>query len=791
MVIALRPRADGGAMARTRRLRGPAPSYCFAGCGALAVLAIVLNAPTLVGEYVLLALGLATLAAIAIGVRLIRPSVTWPFWSIEAALSLFVGGMAIRPQLHNLGYLTASRALAPDLVILPGYVLLGTGLLGFAWLRSRGSGHGLDAVLDGTMAMLALAALLWTFVIDPELSLHRTTLPVRVVIVAYPALSCFLVAVVLRMAYGPGERHIPAFRFLVPSLVFLLAGDMLYMLAEIGIVHPSGRINVPYGLAFAFAGAAVLHPSMRAATEPAKGPDPTSYKTRIPLVAAGLAVPAAVIAGRRNLPSGDSAVLSIIVLALTAAAILRIVQALRSAARSEDRLTHQATHDSLTGLPNRRLMQRQLERALLRGNDVALLFLDLDRFKLVNDTLGHSHGDQLLMLLAGRLCEHVRPDDVVTRIGGDEFVVIIERSGGPEEAREVADRLRQSIREPFVIDGSEFFLSASVGLAYSARGETSRDAEMLLREADTAMYQAKDAGRDAVAVFNGWMQTRMAERLELENHLRHAVDRREFHLLYQPIVTLPGGAVEGVEALVRWNHPTYGVLAPARFVPLAEESGLIGEIGRWVLDEATRQLGMWANRASQSELYVAVNLSAAQLYDDGLVDQVERAIRRSGIRPGALCLELTESVMMDDPARMMSTLAALRKLGVQLAIDDFGTEYSSLAYLKRFPVQRLKIDRSFVENIEDVDNPEATIVSAMVALAHALGLATVAEGVETAAQAKRLVELGCDGAQGYLYGRPVKASQLAELASFLQSPHEPAWWSSSWEPAALQQAADG
>jgi diguanylate cyclase (GGDEF)-like protein len=400
---------------------------------------------------------------------------------------------------------------------------------------------------------------------------------------------------------------------------------------------------------------------------------------------------------------------------------------------------------------------------------VALLYLDLDRFKLVNDTLGHSHGDELLIEVARRLRAHVRPTDVVTRIGGDEFMIILDRVVSISHALDLANRLRSCLnRDPFVASGMTFYVSASIGLAFASGDDPCATAEILVRDADTAMYQAKDAGRDAVAVFDESMRTRVAERVELEHDLHDAVALNQLHVVYQPIVRLPLGTIVGMEALVRWAHPVHGVISPAKFIPLAEENGMISEIGNWVLEEAVSQFAAWLRQwPDMADLCLSVNLSGAQLHDDQIVRRVADALTIHGLEGSSLCLELTESVIMKDPAAAVTILAAIRQLGVKIAIDDFGSEYSSLAYLKRFPATALKIDQSFVSGIATRQNPDATLVATIVAMARALGITTVAEGVETPAQAARLIELGCDAAQGYLYSRPVGAGRLPEVVASL------------------------
>jgi diguanylate cyclase (GGDEF)-like protein len=411
-----------------------------------------------------------------------------------------------------------------------------------------------------------------------------------------------------------------------------------------------------------------------------------------------------------------------------------------------------------------------LERGPVDDTHVALLFLDLDRFKLVNDTLGHRHGDELLVQVAQRLRANVRPTDLVTRIGGDEFIILLDHVVSTSEAMHLAQRVRACLKAPFVVNGMKFYVSASIGLAFASGDDRHATAEALVRDADTAMYQAKDGGRDAVAMFDESMRIRVSERVELEHELRHAVSRGQLHLAYQPIIRLPRGPCVGMEALVRWSHPTQGVLSPLKFIPLAEETGLIGAIGDWVLQEALSQFADWSRKSPEmADLFVSVNLSSAQLNDESMVERVADLLALHGVPGRNLCLELTESVAMQDPVSAAGTLAELRQLGVRVAIDDFGADYSSLAYLKRFPATILKIDKSFIDGLATADSSDASLVAAVVAMSKALGITTIAEGVETSGQAARLMELDCDAVQGYLFSRPVGPDTLPEVVSSLRT----------------------
>ena len=424
---------------------------------------------------------------------------------------------------------------------------------------------------------------------------------------------------------------------------------------------------------------------------------------------------------------------------------------------AEDELTWQANHDSLTGLPNRELFLERLSGSLDAEGQVAVLLVDLDDFKVVNDSLGHGAGDRLLSGVAERLCRVLRPSDVIARFGGDEFTVLLPGITSEAYALGVARRLAEALREPLVLDGERRYVTASVGMSFSAPSE--QDPHALLRDADAAMYRAKEMGKSRCEVFDDSMRERAMERLELESGLRHAMDDGELHLVYQPLVTLDDGRISGVEALLRWDHPIFGVVAPLRFISLAERNGLIIPIGGWVLREACRQLAAWGDDA----LNVSVNVSARQLGSTDLVDVVRAALEDAGIEPGRLCLEITETAMMADPGAIGETLSALKALGVRLAVDDFGVGHASLRQLRALlPVDTLKIDKSFVDGITD-DADDAAIVEGVVRLAHSLGLQAVAEGVETAEQVAMLRGFCCQTGQGYHFARPAGPEAIARM----------------------------
>jgi diguanylate cyclase (GGDEF)-like protein/PAS domain S-box-containing protein len=425
-------------------------------------------------------------------------------------------------------------------------------------------------------------------------------------------------------------------------------------------------------------------------------------------------------------------------------------------------LSHQALHDDLTGLPNRALfvdrIGQALARAERRGGAPAVLFVDLDGFKLVNDSLGHAAGDELLVEVAGRLAESVRPEDTVARLGGDEFSILCEALADRDAAVLVAERVARSLTAPIPLDGRDVFVDASIGIMPGDAPDATP--ESLLRDADTAMYRAKELGRGGHQVFDEGMRPQSLERLTTEGELRRALEAGQLRVFYQPVFDVRKGDVVGVEALARWIHPRRGLIEPRDFIPLAEETRLILPIGAFVLETACRQARRWnAQRADRPPLLMLVNLSARQAAQHDLPQLVERTLAETGADATALCLEITESVLMSDARTSAKSLLSLKDLGVRLAIDDFGTGYSSLGYLRRFPVDYLKVDASFVNGLGR-ESSDSALVAAITSMAHALGVVVIAEGVERSDQLAELRELGCELAQGYHLRRPQPAEAL-------------------------------
>jgi diguanylate cyclase (GGDEF)-like protein len=434
--------------------------------------------------------------------------------------------------------------------------------------------------------------------------------------------------------------------------------------------------------------------------------------------------------------------------------------------KADERIEYLASHDSLTRLPNREmfnaLLRHSIETAQRHQRRFAVLFIDLDRFKVINDSLGHQAGDALLVELADRLKRSLRASDVVARLGGDEFVVILGEAEQASDVERIARNLLSVLSQPLQVSGHEWETTASIGIAmYPADG---LDVQTLTKNADMAMYLAKEDGKNGFRFFTKGTTNLSVESLQLEAALRRALERSQLSLHYQPKIGMVGEGVTGVEALLRWSHPEFGAVSPAQFIPLAEETGLIVSIGRWVLHEACAQAMRWQG-CGLHPLSIAVNLSPRQFADEHLLDDIDGALERSGLSPQLLQLEVTESMVMRNVSRAVKVMDAIRSRGVRLAIDDFGTGYSSMSLLKQLPIDTIKVDRSFVRDLP-ADSEDCAIVQAIISMAKALDLMIVAEGVETAAQQAFLRVLGCDEMQGFLFSRPVMAE---ELAAFVQS----------------------
>jgi diguanylate cyclase (GGDEF)-like protein len=436
--------------------------------------------------------------------------------------------------------------------------------------------------------------------------------------------------------------------------------------------------------------------------------------------------------------------------------------------RLEEQLTHQAFHDALTGLANRVRLRERVQHALARAGrtaeQIAVLFIDLDGFKNINDSLGHGAGDRLLTMVAERLVNATRGCDTVARLGGDEFAVLLESVNGDDDAVQVAERIAEAMQHPFILDSVEVFVGASMGIARANDAHSVKAAaDELLRNADVAMYRAKSAGKGRWAIFQPHMHELARERLAIEADLRQAMERGEMRIVYQPIVTLSDERLAGLEALVRWQHPDRGEIPPNVFIPIAEETGLIVPLGRWVLREACMRAARW-QKLLNAPLSLTINLSGRQFQEDGMLEEVEAVLADSGLPGGSLVLEITESAIVQNTDTMLQRMHELKRLGIRLAIDDFGTGYSSLSYLQRFPIDILKIDRTFVEEL-GVPGHDGALVRTIIALGDMMSLDTVAEGVELPRQRDHLRALGCEYGQGYLFAHPLETAEVDARAA--------------------------
>ncbi len=451
-----------------------------------------------------------------------------------------------------------------------------------------------------------------------------------------------------------------------------------------------------------------------------------------------------------------------------AIAFLLVARMRRVVRHTEAHLDYLAHSDPVTGLPNRHAFNARLAFALSKvdqfGGMVGLLFLDLDDFKVVNDTLGHQNGDRMLKQVAQRLTGVLRTTDTICRIGGDEFAVILESATSSRESESVAAKLIAALAAPFPLDKHEMYVSASIGLAIYPLD--SADLQALIRNADTAMYHAKSRGKNAFDRFHPDMEQRAQKRVQLENSMRKALERNELRVFFQPQISIATRRIVAVEALLRWEHPELGLIQPLEFIPVAEESGLIVPLGKWVLEAACEQAARWAAEGMR-ELSIAVNLSVRQMREEGLVDDILAILNRTGVAPGQLELEITETVLMEDVEENVRLLTRLKAEGICISIDDFGTGYSSMAYLKRFPIDQIKIDRTFITDLP-ADAEDRAITTAIIAMAHSLGVEVVAEGVETAAQLAFLDEHGCDRVQGYFLGAPLPGPHVTVLLNAQQ-----------------------
>ena len=648
---------------------------------------------------------------------------------------------------------------AADLFYLLGYPLLALGL--FQMARARAGRSLREGFLDGSIFAVAAAVAVWQMLVVPAASGTHSLLT-AVVWSAYPLGDVLLLAALGWLVLAPGKRGLPTLLF-VGALVGTFVLDVLYSYLPVVSSFDVARLDFLYPVTYLMIAAAALHPECDELTTP--GP-PTARMHPARLLLLGLSLGAASVV--LILTGTDSTttrwVLIALSMVLSAAVVLRFALAVRARESAQEALAHRATHDGLTGTVNRVLLIDRIGHALARarrGEELAVLYLDLDRFKSINDTLGHQVGDQLLVEVARRINAALRPSDTLGRFGGDEFVVLCEDIG-PEAALKVADRIVAAVASPLHVGSAVLHVTISIGIVVSHGEPTAVDA--LIRSADAAMYAAKRLGGNRSELYDAALRANFRRRREIEDALREATLRGEMALHYQPVVRPIDGSVAGFEALLRWERADGSLIAPADFIPIAEETGLIVPIGDWVIEHACDQLGAW-QREGIDNLWISINVSVLQLQHGALLQTFERAFARTGADPSRIVMELTESALVNEDDAGSAQLARLRELGVRVAIDDFGTGYSGLAYLRKLPVDLIKIDQSFVAEIV-TDATASAVLFAIVQLAHVLGYEIIAEGAETGSEVDVLRTLDCDYIQGFYYAQPAPPSTADVIARY-------------------------
>lgn len=661
-----------------------------------------------------------------------------------------------------------------DVTYLAGYAAALVGMASLAW--PRGSGKDFDSLVDTTIASLGVGLVAWVFLIVPSAEQTVGLDAVGfVVTLCYPLLDVALGVVLMGILMGP--QRSAAIHMLLLALAAFLISDLLYVrLMADGRYVSGGVTELGWLIGFVLFGTGGLHPAARTVGE-YHGP---AERRSIPfsraagLLCALLIAPAMLLwawaAGRvEDLPL--IAFAGIALTMLWAARLWLTVRQLRNALDErrelEWQLREQAERDSLLDLLNRASFIARLRMTLTANQAAAVLYVDLDNFKVINDTLGHPGGDEALVEVARRIESLLRPPDIAARLGGDEFGVLLP-AADVKSAEAVAVRLLQRVERPIHVDGREFFIHASVGISCGGPEKATED---LIREADVAMYLAKGKGKSRHVVFEAEMHADVMRRIQLRSDLEQALMLHQFTVLYQPVVTMPGGVVRDCEALIRWQHPVRGLLLPEDFIDLAEETGIIVNLGRWMLDEACHEAVRWQEQLGKAAPGVAINISALQVQRPGFADEIAAALDRSGLDPRRLAIEITESILIE-VENATSVVAELAKAGVRVAIDDFGTGYSALSYLATYPVDILKIDRSFVSSV-DAGPREARLASAIIALGKDLELQVIAEGVETESQLAMLAKHGCTSFQGYLFARPMVGRDLLPLLEAAARRHEP------------------
>jgi diguanylate cyclase (GGDEF)-like protein len=715
------------------------------------------------GQAALLTLGQGAAAvAVVIRIRVRRPERPIGWWLIAAGLGAATVGVALRDGVPALGGSLSSPSAA-DAAYLCGYSSLVAGLSLVVGGTRRGTR---GAALDAAIITVVVAMVAWVIFGDRVDAEHASPAAFAMAL-AYPAFDLFMLGLVARLLLGSGRRS-PAFWLIVGATGATLLDDVLRSVTQTAhVVLPADLVEIAAWLAIACWIAAALQPSTLADKDALTHRSERLTRSRLALlIVAILMAPATLLLTTATTHDSvdvsviavASAALGLLVMARLAGIASELGDTLSAREKVETELAHRVLHDTLTGLPNRLQFAERLDAALGRdAGHVAMLFCDLDEFKDVNETLGYLAGDALLSAVAQRLQTLVRPGDLVARLGGDEFGVLLEGIPTGAAAEDIARRLLVGLEEPIQAAGPAMSVHASIGIAV---GDPNHESSIeLMRNAEIAMDIAKGHGKGIAKLFEPAMYSEMVERISLRADLDVALAARQFVLYYQPIVDLTSDEVHGAEALVRWEHPVRGLLPPSEFIPLAELTGSIVSLGRWVLEAACLEAAQWRlDGTAKRGFTISVNVAAAQLKDPGFVADVKRAIAAAGLERGELTIEVTETVLAD--LRVAGpVLRELRAEGVRIALDDFGTGYSSLSYIRQLPLDFIKIDRSFISSLQ-MGKIDASLTATVIELAGKLDVATVAEGIEDAAQLTALKELGCDYGQGYLLSRPIDAGSF-------------------------------
>ncbi len=732
-------------------------TFVAVGVVAAVVYILDLSATSTIGAFA--GVGIGTVVALVLGPRQNRAEIRRPWTLLALAAAGFMVGAVVRPwAADQLG----AAVLLADAFTVPGYIFSLLALASFLRVRRGLERH---ALIDGLIVGVGVGVVFAVLFSLPAASVGGRPPVVSVLAAAYPFFDVVLVLMVVSLAFTTAVRN-SSYLLLVGSAVLMLIGDVAYaMIGTTGDLTGSRLLDLPFLLGFVCLGASALHPSMVELGRAAPAPVQSWSWPRLLLIVPALAAPFALTALVSNPSRTDRWVVAACGVALVSLLLGRAVSAVHAYSAAKRRYQHQATHDYLTGLPNRVMLPAQVDRLIAErprpGGQVSVFYVDLDGFKLVNDSRGHQVGDQLIVEVARRLRSRVPAAAKVARVGGDEFVVV--HLGHHADAVDLAEGILQCFAAPVHVRGIEAMITASVGVACAPlEGGTTATAEALLRDADTAMYQAKSEGPGKWTMFDASMHERVRERADLELALRHALDENQMRVMYQPIVDLTDGRMLGAEALLRWHDPLRGPVPPATFIPVAEDTGLISAIGQWVLREALRQLAAWRDRhVVREDFWISINVSPRQLRDSGLPGMVAAALTKYDVPARNVALEITESVVIDHSTVAENVLRELRAIGVSIVVDDFGTGFSALGYLRRHPVTGVKIDQAFVGGL-GVNAEDQAIVRAVVAMSGALGLTVVAEGVECEAQRRVLANLGVSQGQGWLWDAPLEPSRFIQ-----------------------------